>query len=273
MVARLYLKHQAISQRKTWSSSRGSVVDTITGFPLPGAHIIRLDSEPLQAATTDLNELFLLENVPLGRQSIQVSYVGYNSDFLTGAFPAEFGNATAGVFDLNLRSGNTNKSEFLGQIGFNGFELGAEGPAFALKNGQKASYLANFRYSTLEVMVNLGFDVGTGTAVPEYKDFTFLADLPGTKQGRFKVFGLWGTSMIRLGRDLADTTANQYNLRGTATDFGSDLAVVGTSHTYFSDPNTRIKSTLSWQQFNSNTVFDSLRNDAFIPVYRGDHTD
>jgi hypothetical protein len=125
----------------------------------------------------------------------------------------------------------------------------------------------------MEVMDKLGFDAGTGTAVPEYKDFTFLADVPGTKLGRFKVFGLWGTSMIRLGRDLADTTANQYNLRGTATDFGSDLAVIGSSHTYFFDANTRIKSTLSWQQFNSTTVFDSVRNETFIPVFRGDQTE
>jgi hypothetical protein len=386
---------------------RGLVIDAVTGFPLPGAHIILSGSEPLKATTTDLNGHFILEDVPLGRQSVEVRYVGYyssvysnlmlvsgkqtaleilleeasygldevavvadirkenalndmafvsarafsveeteryagslgdparmvanfagvmtqndsrndiiirgnspmgvqwriegievpnpnhfgaqgttggpvsmvnnnllaNSDFLTGAFPAEFGNATAGVFDLNLRSGNANKTEFVGQIGFNGFELGAEGPAFSLKNGQKASYLANFRYSTMEVMDKIGFDAGTGTAVPEYKDFTFLADVPGTKLGRFKVFGLWGTSMIRLGRDLADPIANQFNLRGSATDFGSDLAVIGSSHTYFFDANTRLKSTLSWQQFSSNTVLDSVRNDAFVPFFRGDQTE
>ena len=30
-----------------------------------------------------------------------------NSDFLTSAFPAQYGNALAGVFDLRLRNGNT----------------------------------------------------------------------------------------------------------------------------------------------------------------------
>ena len=65
-----------------------------------------------------------------------------NSDFLTGAFPAEYGNALSGVFDLKMRNGNTEKNEFLGQIGFNGFELflGAEGP---VNKSAGSSYLVN----------------------------------------------------------------------------------------------------------------------------------
>jgi CarboxypepD_reg-like domain/TonB-dependent Receptor Plug Domain len=66
-----------------------------------------------------------------------------NSDFLTSAFPAEYGNAMSGVFDLNMRNGNNEKHEFLFQSGFNGFELGAEGP---ISKTNKSSYLANFRY-------------------------------------------------------------------------------------------------------------------------------
>nr|HPR61490.1 carboxypeptidase-like regulatory domain-containing protein [Prolixibacteraceae bacterium] len=51
-----------------------------------------------------------------------------NSDFFTGAYPAEFGNALSGVFDLKMRNGNQHKHEFIGAMGFNGFEMGAEGP-------------------------------------------------------------------------------------------------------------------------------------------------
>jgi hypothetical protein len=43
-----------------------------------------------------------------------------NSDFYTGAFPAEFGNALAGAFDIKMRNGNNQKHEFMGQMGFNG---------------------------------------------------------------------------------------------------------------------------------------------------------
>ena len=68
------------------------------------------------------------------------------SDFLTGAFPAEYGNVLAGVFDLQMRTGNNEKHEFLAQVGFNGFEAGAEGP---ISKKQGSSYLINYRYSTL----------------------------------------------------------------------------------------------------------------------------
>jgi hypothetical protein len=68
----------------------------------------------------------------LGASGGPVSMLNNNvldrSDFMTAAFPAQYGNALAGVFDLQLRSGNNEKREYLGQIGFNGFELGVEGP-------------------------------------------------------------------------------------------------------------------------------------------------
>ena len=41
-----------------------------------------------------------------------------NSDFYTGAFPAEYGNATSGVFDINLKTGNTEQREYTFQAEF-----------------------------------------------------------------------------------------------------------------------------------------------------------
>ena len=69
-----------------------------------------------------------------------------NSDFLTGAFPAEYGNALAGVFDLKLRTGNNNNWEHTVSLGTMGIDLSSEGP---FKKGGKSSYLFNYRYSTL----------------------------------------------------------------------------------------------------------------------------
>jgi len=118
------------------------------------------------------------------------------SDFMTSAFPAQYGNATAGVFDLRLRDGNNEKSEYVAQVGFNGFEVGAEGP---LSKNSKASYIANYRYSTLGVFQSLGIDFGTGSNTPIYQDLNFKLSIPTAKNnGKWSVFGVGGTSSIDL---------------------------------------------------------------------------
>ncbi len=130
------------------------------------------------------------------------------SDFFSGAFPAQYGNAFAGAFDLRLRNGNNEKTEFLGQIGFNGFELGAEGP---LSKESGASYIVNYRYSTLGLFKALGVNFGTGSAVPNYQDATFKLNLPIGENARFTVFGVGGMSDIQfLGNDADTTKANFY---------------------------------------------------------------
>ncbi|MBC7920871.1 MAG: carboxypeptidase-like regulatory domain-containing protein, partial [Ferruginibacter sp.] len=171
----------------------------------------------------------------LGATGGPVSMLNYNvldkSDFFTAAFPAEYGNALAGVFDLQLRNGNREKREYLGQIGFNGFELGVEGP-FA--KGKKASYLVNYRYSTLGAFQAIGLDFGTGSATPQYQDLSFKIDVPTAKAGRFSLFGMGGTSRIDfLGNDV-DTTSDT-NLFGEENENGfsrNQTGVIGLSHLY-----------------------------------------
>jgi hypothetical protein len=127
-----------------------------------------------------------------------ISILNYNtlakSDFLTAAFPAEYGNALAGVFDLQIRDGNYSKNEFLGQVGFNGFELGAEGP-FSRKS--KSTFLSNFRYSNLYGFKKLGIGVGTGSAVPEFTDLSFKVSARAGK-GKVSLWGLGGLSSVEL---------------------------------------------------------------------------
>src|SRR5258707_11693147 len=68
-----------------------------------------------------------------------------NSDFITGAFASEYGNALSGVFDLKLRKGNDERREYTLQAGLLGLNAAAEGP---FKSGYKGSFLVNYRYST-----------------------------------------------------------------------------------------------------------------------------
>ena len=81
-----------------------------------------------------------------------------NSDFFTGAFPSDYGNSTAGVFDLQMRNGNKNKYEFTTQFGLLGTELGLEGP-ISKKKG--SSFLVNYRYSTFKIFDAFNIQIGT----------------------------------------------------------------------------------------------------------------
>lgn len=188
------------------------------------------------------------------------------SDFLTGAFPAMYGNATSGVFDLQLRSGNASKREFTGQIGFNGFEIGAEGP---LVPGKKATFLVNYRYSVLAAVQKLGVKFGTGSAVPYYQDLTFKLDVPVGRPGsRFTFFGIGGKSSINLVADPKDTT-NFYNDGNTNDENQTSMGVIGTSYTHYLTDRTYLKFSLAGSG-NTYAVKDDTLNAESVasPHYR-----
>ncbi len=177
-----------------------------------------------------------------------------NSDFLTGAFPSEYGNAVAGAFDLRMRPGNNEKHEFLGQVGFNGFEAGAEGP---LSTEGKSSYLINFRYSTMEVMHDLGMDFGTGDAIPEYKDITFKLNFPLSNKHRLSIWGLGGLSYI----ELLDSKNSDFGFGGTDVYFGTDMGVTGIEYNYYPNEKTKITNHFSASSTINKTVLDSIHTD------------
>ena len=162
-----------------------------------------------------------------------------NSDFYTSAFPAEFGNAISGAFDLRLRNGNNQKREFMGQMGFNGFELGAEGP---FSRESQASYLLNVRYSTLEVLHALGMSFGTGSAIPKYKDLSLKVNIP-LSTGRISFFALGGNNNIAMLDSRGDDA--QYGFSGTDLYYTNQMGVAGLNWVgYFSD-DSRITATLA----------------------------
>lgn len=167
-----------------------------------------------------------------------------NSDFFTSAWPAEYGNALSGVFDLNMRNGNNQNREYVFQVGFNGFELGAEGP---FSKNHQSSYLLNYRYSTLSVMDKLGFKVAGG-AVPEYQDLSFKVNIPTQKAGKFEIMGIMGRSSIFF--DHENENEGQYsNYSSTDTENGSDMMTISLGHTYFFSENSRLESFLNLSGF------------------------
>ncbi len=379
---------------------KGKVVDAEAQYPLIGATIMLLDSDPVIGTTTDLDGNFRIENVPIGRQAFIVQYVGYKtitlpnilvnaakevvldvsleesvealeaivitgeankdmpinelakvsartysleevlrfsggrndvarlatsfagvsapddsrndivvrgnsptgllwrvegipvsttnhfatlgttggpvnalntnllrtSDFITGAFPAEYGNANAAVFDVNYRTGNPDKHEFTGQMGFNGLEFLAEGP-LNQKNG--GSFLASYRYGIAAI-------AATGTsAIPYYQDFSFKINLGETKLGRFEFFGLGGLSSIDfLGDEIdendlfADPNVDSY--------VSNQLGLFGVNHTLRLNKTTFLKNkigtSLNGNEFEQdNYIRDESGNK--IAKYRATNSD
>jgi hypothetical protein len=157
------------------------------------------------------------------------------SDFLTGAFPAEYGNANAAVFDVNFRNGNPDKYEFTGQMGaFTGLEFMAEGP---LSKKNNTSFVASYRYGIASL-------AATGTnAIPYYQDFSFKVNLGETKLGKFELFGLGGLSSIDFKGDETDETDLFANPKQDAY-INNRLGVVGLNNLYRINKTTYLKTTL-----------------------------
>jgi len=126
-----------------------------------------------------------------GGFTIFSSQVLSNSDFYTSAFPAQFGNALSGVFDMRFRNGNNARHEYAFQLGVQGLDVSAEGP-FSKK--QTGSYLFNYRYS---ILYFLGYiDPGMKNVIPSFQDLSFKINLPTPKAGTFSIVGIGGASQI-----------------------------------------------------------------------------
>ncbi|MCX6182956.1 MAG: carboxypeptidase-like regulatory domain-containing protein [Bacteroidetes bacterium] len=185
------------------------------------------------------------------------------SDFMTGAFPADYGNAVAGAFDLKLRHGNNEKFEGTGMFGFNGMELGAEGP-FSKKS--KASYMANYRYSTLGIFDALGISFGVA-AVPQYQDLTFNVDIPlGQKSGRLEIFGVGGMSNISILESKKKKENDvSYTQAGSNAYLNSNMGVVGISYLLYLNQKTHMRLVYATSGTGQVVRTDSLDKDKLNP--------
>ncbi len=164
-----------------------------------------------------------------------------SSIFLTGAFPAEYGNAVAGAFDLKMRNGNADKYEFTAQLGLLGTELAAEGP-ISRKNG--SSFLVTYRYSTLQLFQGLNIRLGT-SSVPNYQDAAFKLHFPVGKKGNIDLFGIGGLSNIDLiVSNLEDASGEIYGESDRDQYFRSNAGVVGASYSHTFNSKTYSKFTI-----------------------------
>jgi hypothetical protein len=121
-----------------------------------------------------------------------------NSDFITGAFPAEYGNRNAAVFDLKLRKGNPERYEFTGQLAVSGLEFGLEGPFSKTSEGQRGTFLASYRFFDLQYIQKAGINLLSNLdGIPGFQDFTFKIHQPLKNNGTLTVFGVGGLSRFK----------------------------------------------------------------------------
>jgi hypothetical protein len=373
MIACLFFSIEAISQELT-QTIRGVITDNQSEYTLPGASIVLLSVEPVKGVSTDINGNFEIENVPVGRHTIRISFLGYeemvlpnvlvgsakevvlnvslseslvrleeivisaekkkeeannematisarsfsveetsryaasiddparmaqsfagvsatddisneiivrgnsprgllwrlngieipspnhftdvgasgggisvlsnnmldNSDFFTAAFPAEYGNAMSGVFDIKLKKGNQHKAEQAFQFGLLGTDVSAEGP---FRGENKGSYLINYRYSTLSMLTGLGvLDFDNNNL---FQDLAFNFFLPTEKYGNFSLFGIGGISLSEE-FPTKDTAEFEPDEDYYDEKFNSDMGVAGLEHKYFINSNSYVKSVVSY---------------------------
>ncbi len=176
-----------------------------------------------------------------------------NSDFLTGAFPAEYGNALAGVFDLRMRNGNNDKKEHWAQIGWNGLEFGTEGPIGG-KN-KLSSYILSYRYSVTSILDDLNVKLEEKS---DYQDLNLKFNFPNTKLGSFSIFGIGGISGIRIYD--SEWPQKKWMFENHGEDLGNNykMGVLGMNHVYYFTKNARLKSSLSIQGFDVFTHIDTF---------------
>jgi len=147
-----------------------------------------------------------------------------NTSFLTGAFPADYGNALGGIMDMNLREGNRKEHEFTAQIGLIGIDLAAEGP-FGEK--QNSGFSANYRYSTVGLLSQLGVDLGDEEI--SFQDLALKADFLNKKGGKLSLFAIIGTSK-NLFAAQRDTSAWEFQKDRFDINFKSTTAIQGISY-------------------------------------------
>ncbi len=174
-----------------------------------------------------------------------------NMNFLTGAFPAEYGNALSGVMDMRLRKGNNQKHEFTAQVGLIGIDVAAEGP---LSKNSSASYLVNYRYSFTGLLGLIGVTFG-GESIT-FQDLSFNLTFPTKKAGNFTVFGMGGLSS-NIYEGLRDTTLWKVQKNGFDINYKNKMGTIGLTH------NVNLGEKTLWRTVVAASGLESGR-DAFV---------
>lgn len=204
-----------------------------------------------------------------GPVSVVNSNLLANSTFYTGGFPAEFGNVTSGLFDLQMRCGNAQRHEFIVGIGFNGLEGGAEGPLTKSRSG--ASYLVNARYAFLEILRAMRIIKST-SGIPKYHDATAKINIP-LKRGYLSLLAIWGWSSLASLQEQQKESDYESGIQVYNTNINNNnkLLFTGLNYTHHLNGNLRLENRLSYQIFSRQVelTLSGYPHDTVIMAYNG----
>jgi hypothetical protein len=182
-----------------------------------------------------------------------------NSDFFSGAFAPEYGNALSGVFVVRFRQGNNEKREYSFSLGVLGIDGTLEGP---FKKGYRGSYLINYRYSSIALLDGLGILDYNG--IPKYQDLSFNLKFPTKKAGNFSLVGLGGLNGI-LQTDEEEDTKEVFS----RYDFKANMGTVALKHEKVLSPKIYIKSFVSASSASNGG--DATERDSTGVLYHSQH--
>ncbi|RMG20670.1 MAG: hypothetical protein D6730_19350 [Bacteroidetes bacterium] len=158
-----------------------------------------------------------------GSMNILNPYTLAKSEFMTGAFPAQYGNALSAVFDVSLRNGNNSKHEYHFRTSLADVEAGIEGP---INREKKSSFIAAYRRANLDLAYKINPWVrGYLGNTPNMDDFTFKLYFPAQK-GWTSAYGIWGMSELRLREGFETINEEVFNTQSLTTGV-SHLRFVG----------------------------------------------
>lgn len=181
-----------------------------------------------------------------------------NSDFFTGAFPAEYGNALAAVFDVKMRTGNTSRYEHTAQVGVLGLDFASEGP---LSRAKGSSYLFNYRYSTLGLLSDLKINK-TGQRI-KYQDLSFKLNFPTEKAGTFSLWGIGGIDNTH--KDALSAPADwKTDIDRVNNNWDTYVGTVGLRHQITAGERSFVESHLAFSGTDDRISTDYLSDDASV---------
>ncbi|BDS14901.1 TonB-dependent receptor [Aureispira anguillae] len=184
-----------------------------------------------------------------------------SSDFINGAFAAQYNNVYAGMFDINMRKGNNERHEFSAQLSVYGAELIAEGP-FKKKG---ASFAVAARAGIFDVLQKLGMSLGTNAA-PRYYDLNFKIDIPTKDAGHFSFFGVGGISDLAV-LDHGATEDDAFANAGINFYINTGFGLVGFNHSKFFENDISLKTTLSYLIEDYKLHRDTIFPDTLLPYF------